>query len=271
MYEYTTSEPVTTSVRLPGGSCTVTAREVSGVSVQVTPLEQDRKADREAADGTTVEFRGGLLTVRTPKSGPGRLLGLSGGRVRLEIGLPSGSSLTFGTDSAGLEVHGRLSELKVDNGSGDVRAEHITGDVSINSSSGRIQLRRAGGAVVLDTGSGDLEIGHASGPVRSTSSSGDTVLGTSETDVDFESGSGDLRITTARGGIVRASTSSGRVEVGVEPGVGVLRQRLKTSSGARRGDLIDGAPTPTGNRTLTLDISTTAGDIEVSSSALDHA
>jgi hypothetical protein len=262
MYEFTTSGPIATAVRMPDGNCRITAG-APGATVQVQPGVPGRTADRRAAAGTTVTFDRDRLTVRVPKRAGWRpAWGRGRGRVRVEIGLPTDSRVAFDSGSAGLDVHGRISALKVDTGSGEILAEHVGGDVSVGSSSGAVRLGLVDGDVTLSTGSGDLRVEHVTGSVRGNSSSGDTDLGTTEGDVDISAGSGSLHIGTARGGTVRAGTSSGRVTVGVQEGVGV-RPELRTSSGTCSGELVNGTPAPSGGRELTLRISTASGDIDV--------
>ena len=260
MYKFTTNGPIATAVRMPGGNCRITAGG-PGATVQVQPAAAERTADRRAAAGTTVTFDGGRLTVRVPPRAGWRPAWIRG-RVRVEIGLPADSRVEFDSGSAGLDVHGRVTALRIDTGSGDIRAEHVGGDVSVHSSSGAVRLGLVDGDVTVNTGSGDLRVERVTGSVRCNSSSGDTDLGTTEGDVDLAAGSGSLQIGMARGGTVRAGTSSGRVTVGAQEGVGV-RPELRTSSGTCSGELVNGAPASSGGRELTLRISTASGDIDV--------
>lgn len=260
MHEFTTSGPITTAIRMSGGSCRITA-DGPGATVGVQPAAPGRAADRRAAAGTTVTFDGDRLAVRVP-AGAGWRRAWTKGRVRVEIGLPGDSRVAFDSGSADLDVRGRITALQTDTGSGDIRADRVHGDVSAGSSSGTVRLGLVAGSLTFNTGSGDLRVEHVTGSVRSNSSSGSAVLGATEGDIDISTGSGDLRIGTAGGATVRAGTSSGRVTVGVSDGVGV-RPELRTSSGSRRGELVSGIPAPSGGRELTLRISTASGDIDV--------
>lgn len=259
---FTARGPLHCLVRLPAGSCLVTASSAGEVTVSVLPSAHGDAADQALADGATAELSGRKLSVLASPGGLRRVLGTARGSVRVEIGLPAGSELEVQTDSADVEVRVALGGLDVDSGSGSVRAEDVTGSVRIQSGSGAVELGRVEGPLVLNTGSGRLEVAHAAGSVRSDSSSGEVVLGVTEGDVKVKSGSGGLRIGAARGGRITASTSSGPLAVGVADGVGVV-QKLRTASGAYRGDLVEGAPAAAGGRELVLDISSASGDIEV--------
>uniref|UniRef100_A0AAU2JV82 DUF4097 domain-containing protein n=1 Tax=Streptomyces sp. NBC_00049 TaxID=2903617 RepID=A0AAU2JV82_9ACTN len=264
MYEFSAGGPVAVRVRLHGGGCALTASEGARVAVRIEPEAPGREADRRAADRATVAFEDGRLTVRVPKGGgAGRLVGLPGGRVRVAVEAPAGSTLDFAADSADLDVRGLLGALKADIGSGDIAADRVTGDASIDTSSGSVHFRRADGAVSFGSGSGGLEVAHATGTVRFHSSSGDLVIGVAEGDVHVDTASGDLRIVEARGGSVHAKTSSGRIEVGVGEGVVVRRRRVTSTSGTCREDLAETVPVQAGARELTLDLKSTGGDIDV--------
>ncbi|MGW1506140.1 DUF4097 family beta strand repeat-containing protein [Streptomyces mirabilis] len=256
MYEFPANGPVTASIRIPGGTCTVRAGNGHGISVEAAPAAAWRSRDRKAAESTVVNYAGGVLTVLTGERG-----GWIKGRVRLDVSLPAGSVLEFASDSADLEIHGRLASLTVDTSSGGVEAEHVTGDVRLDVASSDTQLGTVGGSLAFAARSGELRVDHTAGAVSGKSTSGDMRLGTTEGDVRLETSSGDVRIGTVHGGAVYATTSSGDVSVGVEKGLGV-QPRLQTNSGDQRGDLAAGAPSA-GGADVVLKITTASGDITI--------
>lgn len=256
MYQFPANGPIVASVRIPGGTCAVRTGDGHGISVEVAPATTWRSGDRKAADNTEVYYADGVLSVLTGERG-GRLKG----RVRVDVALPADSVLEFTSDSADLEIHGRLASLTVDTGSGGVEAEHVTGDVRLDVSSSDTRLGTVGGVLTFAARSGGLRVDHAAAAVGAKSSSGDLRLGATGGDVRLETSSGDVRIAAVHGGAVYATTSSGDVTIGVEKGLGV-QSSLQTNSGDQRGDLAEGAPS-NGGPDVVLKITTTSGDITV--------
>ncbi|MFE0419501.1 DUF4097 family beta strand repeat-containing protein [Streptomyces tendae] len=254
MYEFPANGPVTASVRIPGGKCVVKAAAGPGVSAEVQPAAAWRSGDRKAAEATTVDFHGGVLTVRTGEQGD-----RPKGRIRVDVLVPAGSALEITSDSADVETHGQLSWLTVDTGSGQTKAEYVAGDVRLDVNSGDSELGTVGGALTFAARSGDLRVDHVGGPVSGKSSSGDMRLGTAECGLRVGTNSGDVRVGAVGGGAVHVTTSSGDVTIGVDRALGV-RPVLRTNSGDRRGELADGAPS-TGAGEIVLEITTTSGDI----------
>lgn len=260
MYDFPSDGPVTASIHTSSGSCTVVAGG-NTVTVQAEPSMAGRKADRRAAEATEVSFDGRRLRVEVPNARAMRVLGIPGGRVRLTIALPAMSAVEFDTSSADLEVRGPVAVLRADTNSGQVQIDEVRDEAKIDSSSGKVAIGRLVGQSRIKTGSGDIRIERADGPLNSETSSGKTQIGTTGGDTLLRSSSGDLQIGKARGN-VRVDTSSGRVKVGVGEGLGV-RPKVTTSSGSLRGDLAQGAPAQNGIGSLTLEIKTSSGDIDI--------
>ncbi|WP_217170949.1 DUF4097 family beta strand repeat-containing protein [Streptomyces sp. AC512_CC834] len=254
MYEFQANGPVTASVQIPGGTCVVKATAGPAVTAEVTPAASWRSGDRKAAEATTVDFDGGVLTVRTGERGD-----RPKGRIRVDLLLPTGSALEIASDSADVEAHGQLAWLTVDTGSGQTKAEYVAGDVRLDVNSGDSELGTVGGALAFAARSGDLRVDHVGGPVSGKSTSGDMRLGTTESGLRVGTNSGDVRVGTVGGGAVHVTSSSGDVSVGVDRAFGV-RPVLRTNSGDRRGELADGAPS-TGAGDIVVEITTTSGDI----------
>jgi DUF4097 and DUF4098 domain-containing protein YvlB len=261
---FTATGPLAALVKVPAGSLLVTASGASEVTVAVYPASAGNEADQALAEAAEAELSGSKLTVSAQAGALRRVIGSRRGSVRVEIGLPAGSELEVQTDSSDVDVKGTLAGLVVDSGSGSVQAEDVTGPVTVKTASGTVELGRVDGPLVLNNGSGRLRVAHAAGPVRTDTSSGEVHFGVTEGDVKVKLGSGGLRIGTAHGGSVTASSSSGGLSVGVADGVGVVGRRLKTTSGARRGDLVDVTTSGSGGREIVLDLDTASGDIEVS-------
>ncbi|CAL9403946.1 DUF4097 family beta strand repeat-containing protein [Streptomyces sp. enrichment culture] len=260
MYEFTADTPATARIRVPGGRCAVRAGTGRRITVTVAPWVRLSRTDRQAADNTAVTYEDGVLTVTAPAAGAAVLRTRPG--LRLDVTLPAGSTLEFGSESADLDVRGDIAGLTADTGTGDVDVEDVTGDVRLGSTSGDVRLGTIVGSLSYRTDSGDLRVRGVVGSVHGDSASGDAFIGATEGEVEIGSVSGDLRISEARAGTIRATTSSGDVTVKVENGVEV-RESLTTGSGDRHSDLGKGGASPEGAGELTLDITTKSGDITV--------
>ena len=139
------------------------------------------------------------------------------------------------------------TKLRSESGSGDQRADGISGPADMNSGSGSLHVKNIGGEVRARTGSGDIELetirgnAHASagsGTIRAigmgggliaSSGSGDVKLEqTAAGDVEISTGSGDVEIKGVKGG-ARVTTGSGRITAQGDP---TGDWRLRSGSGS---------------------------------------
>lgn len=263
MYEFPVETPLSVDLRVASGHCTVTAEERDSATVEVEPLKPDNEKAQQAAADTAVQLDGDQLIVHTPEtSGMGWLFGRRTAALKITVHIPLDSTVDAKVASADVICGGRLRALSINDASGDVSAEHVTGDVSINTASGEIRLGRVEGSIKANSASGDLHVDYAGKDITNNSASGDTTLGTTQGEVKVRSASGDLRIACARSGKVKASTASGDVTVGVPAGTGVWLD-LNTASGSTTSDLAIGGESPLSGHDLELRISTASGDINV--------
>ncbi|WP_396450869.1 DUF4097 family beta strand repeat-containing protein [Actinomadura sp.] len=262
MHTFPADRPIEAVIRFPAGTCLVDATG-DGVAVRAEPADPARREDVRAAEGLAVAFTGGRLEVTAKKRLLGKVAGIGVGRVKLLVTVPPESGVTVRTDSGAVEVAGgALADLDVDTGSGPVSAEHVTRSLRIDSSDSRVRIGQVDGDASIDNGSGSVDIEVASGPVTMNGSSGSLAIGSAAGPVRFSSGSGGLTVAAASGTRIEARTSSGGVSIGVPDGIGV-RPRLKSSGGAKSGDLINGAdPAPAGHW-LDVDVDTASGDIDI--------
>lgn len=133
-------------------------------------------------------------------------------------------------------------------GSGDVTIQSLRGNMDLQSGSGDLRLRDLNGEVRIETGSGDVRAEGIAGPVNA------------------HAGSGNIRVEETAAGEVSARTGSGNIEVrGVK---GELR--AESGSGDQR---IEGTPTGswnvrTGSGNIELRLASDAGfDLDLSTSS----
>lgn len=251
-------QPITVDVRLSGGTLHLVAEERDTVEVEVLP-DHDGDASRQAAEETTVELHGDTLRVHSPES-HGWLL-RRGPRVRVTARVPVGSPTRIRTLSADVDGAGRLGPTKLNTGSGNVSLTRVGGDLVVKTASGNLRAEQVDGRLIGHSASGDLTVEKVVGAVDVKSASGDVRIARAEADVTVRSASGDLRLDIARQGTVNATTVSGDVSVGVEPGAGVWLD-LNSLSGRAVNELTMTGEAASDHR-LTVTVRTVSGDITV--------
>ena len=126
------------------------------------------------------------------------------------------------------------TKLRSESGSGDQRAEGISGPADMNSGSGGLHVKNIGGEVRARTGSGDIELDTIHGNAHASAGSGTIRAIGIGGGLTASSGSGNVRLEQTAAGDVEISTGSGDVEMkGVKGGA-----KVTTGSGsiAAQGD-----------------------------------
>lgn len=261
MPEFPTHRPITAAVKLPAGALEVTAEERDTAVVDVQPYD-DRPGSREAAERTTVEFRGDTLTVSAPD---GAWLARHPASLLITIRLPLDSRLRLKTASADAACRGRLSSVDVTGASGDLHLDHVTGDAKVRIASGDVTAGRVDGELQVSGAAGDVTAQYVGGPVDTSVASGNIDIGSAGAGVRAKTASGQVRIGAAQRGTVKVRTASGDVAVGVRGGTGVWLD-LSTISGRTTNDLdmTAGEAGEGGGPDLSVEVRTASGDIAIS-------
>ena len=129
------------------------------------------------------------------------------------------------------------------------------GEVDVELGFGDIRVREVSGAVGARTGSGEVTLVHVAGPVDVQSSSGSISGSGLSGPVVADTSSGDVVLKLTRAQEVRASTSSGDVDLTVPAG------RYRVDTGDDEGADIEVVDDPDARYALELD--TSSGDIAV--------
>jgi DUF4097 and DUF4098 domain-containing protein YvlB len=214
MPSFETHQPIVLSVELSQGMVQVIAGERSDTVVAVTPSDPGRPADVEAARKTVVDLANGTLSIRMPKPG-GIVAPVIGwkrsGSVDVIVELPEGSSLRADTGVADFRCDGRLGDVEVRTGVGNVRLDR-TGTIRVHSGTGRFDLEEASGNVEVVT-AGEMTIGAVGGDAEVKNVNGKTWIGRVGGDVKVKSANGDVTIDDA-GGDVMVKTANGTIRLG---------------------------------------------------------
>jgi hypothetical protein len=245
----------------------------------VRPSDPAKKADVTAAEQTRVEYAGGTLLIKAPKSWRRYTPRGGGESVDVQVELPAGSQLRGETGVAALRCRGRLGECRYKTGVGDIQLDQA-GAVQLRTGVGDITVERAGGDAELTTGSGSLRIDGIGGRAVVKNSNGDTWIGRVTGDlrvnaangrisvdqaggtVAARSANGDIRLGEVAHGAVLAQTAFGKVEIGIRDGVAAWLD-LNTRYGTVRNDL-DTADRPgAGEEAVEVRARTAFGDITI--------
>src|SRR4029450_1574717 len=154
------------------------------------------------AEQTRVEYAGGRLLIKAPKSWRQYTFRGGGESIDVQIGLPAGSHLRGETGVAALRCQGRLGECRYKTGAGDLQLDQA-GAVQLRTRIGDLPLEQADGDAEVTTGSGSVRIDRIDGPAVVKNSNGDTWIGEITGNLRVNAANG--RISVARAGETRAA------------------------------------------------------------------
>jgi hypothetical protein len=286
MPTFDTPEPISVTVEFGVGDLRIAASDRTDTMVEVRPSDPAKKADVTAAEQTRVEYAGGRLLIRAPKSWKRYTPRGGGESVDVQVELPAGSQLRGETGVAALRCRGRLGECRYKTGIGDIQLDQA-GAVQLRTGVGDITVERAGGDAELTTGSGSVRIEGIDGTAVVKNSNGDTWIGRVTGDlrvnaangrisvdqasatVAAKSANGDVCLGEVAHGAVLAQTAFGKVEIGIRDGAAAWLD-LNTRYGTVRNDL-DAAERPgPGEDAVEVRARTAFGDITIHRSSANE-
>jgi DUF4097 and DUF4098 domain-containing protein YvlB len=203
-------------IRAGAGDMKVVGR---GNAVRIEARGVACAAKQDLLDATKISVRreGNIVYVETdlPQESAGWNFGNNGyAYIDLGVALPSNIPVEA-TDSSGDAAFEDLKALTVQDSSGDLEVTRIAGLADVNDSSGDVDIDHAGSVRVRDS-SGDLEIENVSGDVEVVNdSSGDIHVAQVDGSVKVrEDSSGGIRVEDVKGGVDVDSDSSGDIYAG---------------------------------------------------------
>ncbi|ARZ70053.1 hypothetical protein SMD11_4451 [Streptomyces albireticuli] len=275
MPSFDTPEPISATARVEAGSLQFIAGDRLDTVVEVRPRDPEKDRDVRTAGQTEVGFASGVLTVRTPKSGPFGRTGI----VDVTVELPTGSRVDMTGAWTQVLGAGRLGETSVKTSSGDVRLD-TTGPLKLTASHGSITVDRVEGAAEITTSSGSLRVGLVHGPAVLKNSHGSTTVGAATGELRVSGANGDIDIaraeesvaaTTAHGtlrvgevvrGTVQLETAYGAIEVGIREGTAAWLD-VNSGSGQVRNTLTASEAPETAEDTVRIRARTRHGNIDI--------
>jgi DUF4097 and DUF4098 domain-containing protein YvlB len=284
MPTFETNQPVALSIEMSQGAVHVIASDRTDAVVAVNPSDRGRPEDVEAAEKTVVDLANGTLSVRAPKPRGFAVIGWrKSGSVDVTVELPERSSLRADTGFADFRGVGRLGDVDVKTGAGDVRLDQTAalrvrsgaGHVAVEGASGRAEVVVAGditiGAVTGDAEvknlNGKTWIGRVGGDVRVKSANGDVTVDDAGRDVTANTANGNIRLGQVARGSVTVETAAGGLEIGIREGTAAWIDAT-TKFGRVRNDLSAAdAPEPSAE-TVEVHARTSFGDVLIARSSV---
>jgi DUF4097 and DUF4098 domain-containing protein YvlB len=258
------------------------ASDRTDTTVEVRPSDAAKKADVTAAEHTLVEYAGGRLLIKAPKSWRQYTFRGGGESIDVQIELPAGSHLRGDTGVAALRCQGRLGECRYKTGAGDLQLdqagavqlrtgigditlEQADGDAEVTTGSGSVRIDRIDGAAVVKNSNGDTWIGEITGNLRVNAANGRISVDRACETVAAKSANGDVRLGEVAHGTVLAQTALGKVEIGIRDGVAAWLD-LNTRYGSVHNDLGPSERPGPGEDAVEVRARTSFGDITINRS-----
>lgn len=200
-------------VRVPPGAHV----DVSAASASVELVGRYGDASVHTASGNVaLEQIDGQLAVHT-----------ASGSVRVDR---VGASGSVQTASGSVTVGSAGSTLEVKTASGGVAVGDVSDALGVTSASGSVAVGTVKGHLEVKSASGSVAVGEAGRGLEVNAVSGSVEIGTAEGDCHIETASGGQRFKRLGTGRARLRSVSGRIVVGVAPGIAV-RVDVQTLSG----------------------------------------
>lgn len=161
----------------------------------------------------TLEQNGGTLVLEThyPDFDGMRSWGNRYARLDLRLEVPMGMAADIADSSGEIALAG-LGALTVDDSSGEIEIHDITGSVTIDDSSGEIQLWDVTGDVEIDDGSGEIQLENIRGGVTIDDGSGE--INAQDVEGTFRvvrDGSGSIEVDGVGGDFIVERDGSGGI------------------------------------------------------------
>jgi len=225
--------PVPVVVDVPFGALHVVASERDDVVVTVLPADPAKSGSVRAADETRVERDGDAVTITYPNAWKQYVLPFSAGGARVNVELPTGSSVsgkagslyaegTLGAIdlalSAGDARIGQVGRLDLKVAAGAVVVGRVTGPTTIRANAGSVRIDDLAGDATVRATNGTTTVGAVTGSLDVVGANGDVAVGRVRGTVTVRSAHAGIRVERVESGSVSLTTAYGSIEVGVPEG-----------------------------------------------------
>lgn len=260
MKQFETPAPVRALVELSLGDIIVRASDRDTATVEVAPVHAARKADREAAEATAIDFWDGRLEVLAPKV---RGLGFLGrpGAVVVTVELPAGSDLEASTAFGDIVAAGPLARAKAKTHAGDVRVEDAV-SLELETSAGDVEVGRVREDAALVSSTGGVRVEDLTGTLRVKCTAGEVSLGRVAGAAEVTCPYGSIRVREAVSGSLAITSAYSDLVVGIAEGT-AAKVDVSTDHGRIRNELSRSASPPEAAERLELTARTSYGSVTI--------
>jgi hypothetical protein len=278
MPTFETLEPISVTIAMVVGDLRITASDRRDTVVVVSPNDSSKESDVRAAEQTRVEYAGGRLLVKAPRSW--KQFTPFGGAESIDVAieLPAGSRLEGEGAVVDFRCDGRLGECRFTTGVGSIRLEE-TGPLHLSTSagsitvdrvegraevtgSGALRIRQIDGAAVIKNLNGVTSLGEVNGDLRCNAANGDITVERALGAVAAKTANGAVRIGEVVRGSIELGTSYGELEVGVREGTAALLD-VRSQFGSVRNSLTASEGPQPSDQTVEVRARTSFGDIVI--------
>jgi DUF4097 and DUF4098 domain-containing protein YvlB len=124
--------------------------------------------------------------------------------INLTVQIPKNMDVEVDDGSGELKIEHIDGNLRIDDGSGEIMVRDILGDVDVDDGSGTVDVRNVTGSVTIDDGSGTIEISDIGENVEVSDGSGSIDIDNVVGDVVIkEEGSGSVHIQNVKGKVIK--------------------------------------------------------------------
>jgi len=223
---------------------------------------------------------GGRLLIKSPKNW--RQCSPRGGSesIDVRIDLPAGSHVLGSSGVAAFHCSGRLGEVHLTTGMGDIHVDkggepvelktgfgdltvgRAVGHANVSIGSGAVRITSIDGTAVVKNANGDTWIGEVTEDLRVHAANGKIVVDTAHSTVGAKTANGDVHLGEVAHGAVRAETALGKVDVGISEGVTAWLD-LNTRFGRVQNELDATERPEAGKDTVEVRAHSSFGDITI--------
>ena len=133
------------------------------------------------------------------------------GRLDVEMEVPASMALEIHDGSGSMDVS-NVGAIVIEDGSGDIVADNLNGDVDIEDGSGSIRLVDVAGRVDINDGSGTISLRNIGGLIDIDDSSGEINIRSARNSVRISDSSGGIDVVDVDGDFVVSDDSSGGID-----------------------------------------------------------
>jgi DUF4097 and DUF4098 domain-containing protein YvlB len=132
-------------------------------------------------------------------------------RLDVEIEVPARMAAEIHDGSGSMDLS-NLGAVVIEDGSGDIVADNLNGDVEIEDGSGGIRLIDIAGRVKIDDGSGEISLRNVGGLIDIDDSSGEINIRTARNSVRISDSSGSIDVSDIDGDFIVMDDGSGGID-----------------------------------------------------------